>query len=411
MAKKRKLPRRWTASEDALLREAVAQNDSTTIDWQEVATHLEGRTNKDCRKRWVSALRIVVTKGPWGQDEDQRLEAGVEQHGCRWNKVSEVVGTRQADQCSRRWHECLNPIINRSRWSLLEDSTLECAVRIYGRNWTEIVERFFNDRSPIAARNRYEQRFNKGGGGSNIGVSQNQDQHMSPVEEESPSPSSSTFEGNNDDQPLPLSCSEPSDVSAYCHLSAPYIPLNSPFNDGNLVSSLGSSGINSGLASLEPFPTCPPMDVPSGGTYSEATKPLPDTLCSRNEPKFTSGSLIPMTLPDIEEAFRELSTPVPGGFGANTNIASPRSDYPSVISSTSGLATPATTPLPLSSTAAPMPDWYQLPNSLSLDQMIQQLMSYRAQMAEVQGSDFPATQSWEEGFGAEQGVRGDMAWK
>lgn len=58
--------------------------DSTTIDWQEVATHLEGRTNKDCRKRWVYALRIVVTKGPWGQDEDQRLEAGVELHGCRW---------------------------------------------------------------------------------------------------------------------------------------------------------------------------------------------------------------------------------------------------------------------------------------------------------------------------------------
>lgn len=153
------------------------------------------------------------------------------------------------------------------------------------------------------------------------------------------------------------------------------------------------------------------MDVPSGGTYSEATKPLPDTLCSRNEPKFTTGSLSHMTLPDIEEAFCELSTPLQGGFWANTNIASPRSDYHSVISSTSGLATPATTPLPPSSTAAPMPDWCQLPNSLSLDQMIQQLTSYRVQMAEVQGSDFPATQSWEEGFVAEQGVRGDMAWK
>jgi len=231
------------------------------------------------------------------------------------------------------------------------------------------------------------------------------------VEEESPSPASSTFEGNNDNQPLPLSCSEPSDVSTYCHLSAPYIPLKNLFNDGNLVSSLGSSGISSGLASLEPFLTCPPMDVPSIGTYSEATKPLPDTLCSRNEPKFTTGSLSHMTLPDIEEAFCELSTPLQGGFWANTNIASPRSYYHSVISSTSGLATPVTTPLPPSSTAAPMPDWRQLPNSLSQDQMIQQLASYRVQMAEVQGSDFPATQSWEEGFVAEQGVRGDMAWK
>ena len=121
-----------------------------------------------------------------------------------------------------------------------------------------------------------------------------------------------------------------------------------------------------------------------------------------------------MTFPDIEKAFCELSAPVQGGFWANGNTTSPGSDYHSVISSTSGLTTPATTPLPPSSTAAPMPDWCQLPNSLSLDQMdqiIQQLASYRVQMAEVQGSDFLATQSREEEFVAEQGVRGDMAWK
>ena len=234
---------------------------------------------------------------------------------------------------------------------------------------------------------------------------------MSLAEEESPSPASSTFEGNNDNQPLPLSCSEPSDVSAYGHLSAPYMPFKNPFNDGNLVSSLGSPGLSSGLASLDPFRTCPPMDVPRGGTYSEATKPLPDTFGSRNEPKFTTGSLSHMTLPDLEEASCELSTPVPGGFWANTNNASPRSDYHSAISSTSGLATPANTPLSPSSRAARMPDWCQVSDSLSVDQMIQQLTSYRVQMAEVQGSDFPATQSREDGFVAEQGVRGDMPWK
>ncbi|KAL8792168.1 MAG: hypothetical protein Q9195_005264 [Heterodermia aff. obscurata] len=103
MADRRKRPRPWTASEDALLREAVAQHDCTNIDWQEVATHLEGRTNKDCRKRWVYALRSVVNKGPWVQDEDRRLKAGVELHGCKWSKVSEVVCTRQADRKIERF--------------------------------------------------------------------------------------------------------------------------------------------------------------------------------------------------------------------------------------------------------------------------------------------------------------------
>ena len=32
-------------------------------------------------------------------------------------------------------------------------------MQVYGRRWTEIVERFFPDRTPIAAKNRYTQRF------------------------------------------------------------------------------------------------------------------------------------------------------------------------------------------------------------------------------------------------------------
>lgn len=57
-------------------------------------------------------------------------------------------------ECSRRWHESLNPGINHGRWSLLEDQTLKEAVQLYGRKWTEIVERYFPNRTPIAAKNR-----------------------------------------------------------------------------------------------------------------------------------------------------------------------------------------------------------------------------------------------------------------
>ncbi|KAL8792169.1 MAG: hypothetical protein Q9195_005265 [Heterodermia aff. obscurata] len=177
------------------------------------------------------------------------------------------------------------------------------------------------------------------------------------TEEESPSPASFTFEGNIDNQIIPFSCSEPSEVFASSHLSAPYIPLKQSFKDGNLVSSHGSSGISPDLTALEPLPTCPPMHVLSGGTCSEPSKPFPDTLCSSNELDFTSGSLSHMALPGIGEEFCELSTPVQGGSWANSNVAGPRSDYHSVVSSTSGLTTSATTPLPPPFTTAPMPDY------------------------------------------------------
>lgn len=150
---------RWTSSEDNLLRSAVAKQGPADIDWLLVANHLPNRTNKDCRKRWVYYLSSAPKKGRWSEDEDARLLAGVSQHGYRWALVSQVVGSRQPDQCSRRWHETANPNITHERWTLLEDETLRNAVAMHGRKWTEIVERYFFNRTPLAAKNRYIQRF------------------------------------------------------------------------------------------------------------------------------------------------------------------------------------------------------------------------------------------------------------
>lgn len=147
---------------------------SETIDWHRVASHLPRRNNKECRKRWVYSLESKICKGPWDEEEDRCLKNGVAKFGlkcvlnlfsalftsadlgsARWAAVAEVVGSRQPDQCSRRWHEVVNPRISHERWSLLEDSVLKEAVDTYGRKWTEIVERFFPNRTPISARNRY----------------------------------------------------------------------------------------------------------------------------------------------------------------------------------------------------------------------------------------------------------------
>ena len=36
----------------------------------------------------------------------------------------------------------------------MEDQLLYEAVKIYGRKWTEVVERFFPTRAPLSAKNR-----------------------------------------------------------------------------------------------------------------------------------------------------------------------------------------------------------------------------------------------------------------
>ncbi|KAF9888979.1 hypothetical protein FE257_008149 [Aspergillus nanangensis] len=102
--------RPWTKEEDEILDQAIQTQGDEPINWLEVASHLSGRSNKDCRKRWVYSLAPSIRKGSWADWEDTALCEGVRLYGTR----------------------------------------------AHGRRWTEIVERYFPDRTPIATRNRYD---------------------------------------------------------------------------------------------------------------------------------------------------------------------------------------------------------------------------------------------------------------
>ncbi|KAM7205886.1 hypothetical protein V8F33_000716 [Rhypophila sp. PSN 637] len=358
MSEKRKPPRLWTKDEDAILRNAIAKygqshcngtfsshlflaglrlttlfTDSGSIDWQEVATHLNGRTNKDCRKRWVHALRIEVTKGPWSQDEDKRLEDGVGLYGCKWNKVSEVVGTRQADQCSRRWHECRNPTISRSRWSLWEDNVLENAVRIYGRNWTEIVERFFPERTPISAKNRYKQRFEKGTGARPSKGSQ--DHGRSSSDRKEPPSTSSTS---------PSSWSEQWDeFTTYSHVSDGYSP---PSNINAATPSVTGDENGWGLVSLSHSPAVTSAtDMAPAGMYGHLGETVGNGSLIHHDPGLISGSLNHLAIPDLGDPLHDLyAASFPDGFGGTDTIGtSPSYEQHTASTSVASYARPENT--------------------------------------------------------------------
>lgn len=105
-------PRPWTPEEDQILRHALAfrgglapvENqhhlltaltnlEDENINWLEVASLLEGRSNKDCRKRWTYSLSPTIRKGPWTGEEDILLRAGVNQYGTRWVWGSRTLAT------------------------------------------------------------------------------------------------------------------------------------------------------------------------------------------------------------------------------------------------------------------------------------------------------------------------------
>lgn len=147
----------WTDDEDQILRrEATLQFKERGIvnDWNLIASKVRGRTNKDCRKRW-SKVGKEVNKGLWDHEEDDRLRRGVEQHGTYWTMVAEIVQTRHADQCAKRWYHFLDPNISHEDWDSDEEARLLEAVSVHGRSWKSISEKEFPNRSPTDIKNRY----------------------------------------------------------------------------------------------------------------------------------------------------------------------------------------------------------------------------------------------------------------
>ncbi|GAM40805.1 DNA-binding protein [Talaromyces pinophilus] len=145
----------WSVEEDTTLRRLVESCEKGKVDWRVIASYLPGRNNKDCRKRWHYRVSATMNLGPWAQSEDELLKMGIHRHGTHWSRVAQVVGTRNGDQCFKRWNDVLDPAIDRSPWTRDEDRILLLAIGEYGRAWKMIVDTYFPGRTGLDAKNRH----------------------------------------------------------------------------------------------------------------------------------------------------------------------------------------------------------------------------------------------------------------
>ncbi|KAH7311357.1 hypothetical protein B0I35DRAFT_437949 [Stachybotrys elegans] len=153
----RRIPKRWTDAEDKILyEEAKSQLASGQVkDWNRIAAKLPGRTNKDCRKRWINKVCGSLKKGAWDENEDERLREAVRVHGQRWAVIANIVGLRSPDQCAKRWQYSLDPRLEHGGWSPEEDDVLLELVRAHGRDWKLLHDQEFPTRSRNELKNRY----------------------------------------------------------------------------------------------------------------------------------------------------------------------------------------------------------------------------------------------------------------
>ncbi|KAG8375561.1 hypothetical protein BUALT_Bualt10G0113400 [Buddleja alternifolia] len=149
----------WTAEEDEILRMAVQRFKGKN--WKKIAEFFKDRTDVQCLHRWQKVLNPELVKGPWSKEEDEIIIEMVNRYGPKkWSTIAQHLPGRIGKQCRERWHNHLNPGINKEAWTQDEELALVRAHQIYGNKWAELTK-FLPGRSDNSIKNHWNSSVKK----------------------------------------------------------------------------------------------------------------------------------------------------------------------------------------------------------------------------------------------------------
>ncbi|KAK4270327.1 hypothetical protein QN277_023374 [Acacia crassicarpa] len=129
----------WTPEEDETLRKAVAIFKGKN--WKKIAESFPDRSEVQCLHRWQKVLNPELVKGPWTQEEDDKIVELVSKYGpTKWSLIAKSLPGRIGKQCRERWHNHLNPDIKKDAWTSAEELAIMKAHSIHGNKWAEIAK-------------------------------------------------------------------------------------------------------------------------------------------------------------------------------------------------------------------------------------------------------------------------------
>ena len=89
-----------------------------------------------------SKSRDKNLKSSWLASDDVKLQELIHEYGPRnWSLIADMMKTKTGKQCRERWHNHLDPNINKMDWSSEEDRLIIELQSKYGNQWAKITQR------------------------------------------------------------------------------------------------------------------------------------------------------------------------------------------------------------------------------------------------------------------------------
>ncbi|KAG5646435.1 hypothetical protein DXG03_003485 [Asterophora parasitica] len=144
---RRGIPRQrhvWHPEADERLAEAVKLYG--TDNWSIVARYVsEHATAAQCSGRYSRAIDPSRKRGPWTPEELERLKAAVAAYGNAWVEIAACIPGRTNEQCRERWMEVVSHQTSVVvQWTEEHDKMLVEAVASIGNRWTAISAKIAN---------------------------------------------------------------------------------------------------------------------------------------------------------------------------------------------------------------------------------------------------------------------------